>query len=360
MLLDFDPTAITPESLKEQMKTALQASGVAVDMREGSYTDPLLSPAAYQIYKLYAYFPTLLAAAVPSPTSGEFLDSFGAMFGMDRTQGAAASVSLTFSGTAGATIPAGTVATSADGLLRYETDTPAVIGEGGTVTVTATADQVGSKYNLGPGEITRLLVTIAGVSGVTNAQATGGADVESDESYFSRIQTYLSTPVASGNVNHYKQWAREIAGVGYASVQPLWAGAGTVKVIVASEAKGPLDDEIVDEVAEHIEAERPIGADVTVISVEDLDINVSATVTLDESTSAEAVTDQMEAAMGELFLGMEVGGGETIRYNRILALLLSLPGVVDCGSLTVNGDTANITLTTDQVPAVGTVTISEG
>ena len=59
-------------------------------------------------------------------------------------------------------------------------------------------------------------------------------------------------------------------------------------------------------------------------------------------------------------LGLEVGSGETIRYNRILALLLSLPGVVDCGALTLNGDDANITLTAEQVPTVGTVSIEEG
>lgn len=360
MSLDFDPDAQTPEAVKARMKQALQAEGLDVDTREGSYVDMLYAVAAYELYKAYAYFPTLLAAAVPSPESGMFLDSFGGMYGIDRTQGAKATAEVTFTGTAGAEVPVGTIVVSTDGLLRYTTDAAAVVGEAGTVTVSVTADQVGAAYNLGPGEITRLMVTIPGVLSLTNAQAVGGADVESDAAYYERIHRRLSSPVSSGNANQYREWALEVSGVGYAAVQPLWAGNGTVRVIVASPVKGELDDDIVSEVAAHIEDTRPIGATVTVISVDALPINVAATVTLEDGASTTEVSAALEEAMEELFLGLEVGSGETIRYNRILALLLSLPGVVDCGALTLNGDDANITLTAEQVPTVGTVSIEEG
>jgi uncharacterized phage protein gp47/JayE len=359
MSTDFDFTSVTPESLKTEMKASLAAGGVSVDTREGSYTDLLLSTAAYQIYKLYAYFPTLLAAAVPSTASGEFLDSFGAMFGMDRTQGTKATVTVTFSGTDGTAIPQGTVVVS-DGGLQYTTD-EAVTITGGTAAVTATAAEVGDAYNAQAGSVTRMLVVLPGVTGVTNrAAGAGGSDVETDEAYYGRIHTFLATPVASGNANHYKQWAGEVSGVGHVAVLPLWNGAGTVKVIVSDPDKLPLDDTIVEAVAAHIEKERPIGAEVTVVSVEGLSVDISATCTLEDGATADSVAQALSARLEELFAEMELGAGETIRYNRVLATLLALPGVVDYGEMTVNEDTANLTLTTDQVPILGTVTISEG
>ena len=72
--------------------------------------------------------------------------------------------------------------------------------------------------------------------------------------------------MASGNINHYKQWARSVSGVGNAAVLPLWDGNGTVKVVVASEENEPLDEAIVSKVAQYIESVRPIGAEVTVVS----------------------------------------------------------------------------------------------
>jgi uncharacterized phage protein gp47/JayE len=151
-----------------------------------------------------------------------------------------------------------------------------------------------------------------------------------------------------------------VSGVGHVAVLPLWNGAGTVKVIVSDPDKLPLDDTIVEAVAAHIEKERPIGAEVTVVSVEGLSVDISATCTLEDGATADSVAQALSARLEELFAEMELGAGETIRYNRVLATLLALPGVVDYGEMTVNEDTANLTLTTDQVPILGTVTISEG
>ena len=62
------------------------------------------------------------------------------------------------------------------------------------------------------------------------------------------------------------------------------------------------------------------------MSVSALTITVTASVTLEDSASEEVVQLDMEAALGQLFDSLTVGAGETIRYNRVLAILLSLPG----------------------------------
>ena len=55
-----------------------------------------------------------------------------------------------------------------------------------------------------------------------------------------------------------------------------------------------------------------------------------------------------------------MGAEEPVRYNRILAMLLSCTGVVDCTSMTVNGGTVNVPVEAEEVPALGTVSITTG
>lgn len=359
----FDFDSCTPESLKAAAKTRIRedllAEDLEIDLREGSYTDALLSEAAFQVYQAIMLAPDLMAAAVPTEEGGSHIDAFASIFGLVRSAGTRASVTITFTGTDNTVIPEGTWVVADTG-ERYPT-LSAVTISGGTASAEAEAEQVGLSYNVDAGAISRLQSTIAGVNSVTNAApAAGGSDAESDRAFYTRLHTMLSEPVASGNINNYKQWARECSGVGYVAVLPLWDGNGTVKVVLAGEDKLPVGEPIITAVAEHIEAERPIGADVTVVSVSALTITVAASVTLEDSASEEVVQLDMGAALQQLFDSLTVGAGETIRYNRVLAILLSLPGVVDCASMTLNGGKNNVVLTTEQVPQLGTVTITEG
>ena len=70
----------------------------------------------------------------------------------------------------------------------------------------------------------------------------------------------------------------------------------------------------------------------------------------------QELTDQVT----KMFLEMEMGAEEPVRYNRILAMLLNCTGVVDCTSMTVNGGTGNDPVDAEEVPALGTVSITTG
>lgn len=358
--LQFDE--ISPESIKAETKAKISSSlldtGLQVDMREGSYTDILISEAAYQIYKACMLAQDILSAAVPGPDGGIYLDKFAAAYGLTRTAGAKASVVITFSGTNGTIIPSGTWVVSTGG-YRYQTRAPVTI-TAGTAQVIADAEAVGACYNVDAGDICRLQTAVSGVTGVTNAPAVGGVDVESDTSFYTRIRSYLSKPRTSGNVYDYEAWARECAGIGYVKVVPLWDGPGTVKVIVAGDDKLPVAEAVRAAVAAHIEDVRTIGADVTVTSVESVTIDIALTCILDEQTLPEDVETAFLRDVQALLADFDVGAGEVLRYNRILALALSAAGVEDCTALTVNGGTDNIAFSPEQVPKLGTVTLTVG
>ena len=349
---------LTPESIKASMLSDLEAKGVDVSIREGSYANTLVSVAAYQLFKLYQQFPGLLHMVFPDETSGEYIDKNAAQVGMTRTPGEEATVEVTFTGTDGTYIAVETALYAPESGLQFLT-TDGVTISGGVAKVIAVAAEPGADYNLPAGSITAMYVNVAGVSSVTNeAAATGGADVESDADFFARYHLRRTLPITSGNKNHYITWATEVTGVSYANCIPLWNGNGTVKVIIGGANRGPVDETIRQECYDHIEAERPIGATVTVVSVAKREIPLAAAVTLVDGYTTEQVSNQLSAAVSELLANQPFGEIVTIPFSRFLACLLQCPGVADYSSFTVNGGTAAIMLNAEDAPAVGTVTIS--
>lgn len=350
--------ALTPESIKASMLADLNAKGVDVSTREGSYANTLVSVTAYQLFKLYQQFPSLMHMVFPDETSGEFIDKNAAQIGMTRAAGKKATVEVTFTGTDGIFIAADTALYAPESGLQFRTTADTTI-VGGVATALAEAAEVGADYNLPAGSITAMYVNVAGVAHVTNAAAaTGGTDEESDADFYARYHLRRTLPITSGNKNHYITWATEVAGVSYASCVPLWNGNGTVKVIIGGADRGPVDETIRLACYDHIEAERPIGATVTVVSVARREIALAATVTLVAGYSTEDVKNQLTAAVSELLANQPFGETVTVPFSRFLACLLQCPGVADYSAYTVGGGTAAVTLNAEDAAVVGTVTIS--
>ena len=358
--LDFD--AWWAEHYENQTPEALKAAALAalvgtVETREGSYADLLVSPWALQEYKTYQLMPMVRAMAFPDETCGEYIDRRAADFGLTRTPGTRAWVVLRFTSTSpdrGVTVPAGTVVATDDG-LRFATLEEAVVQ--GTADVPAQAAEVGRIYNVDAASLTTMQVNLVGIQSVTNPEpATGGADEESSAAFLARYRAYLQRPISSGNKNHYISWATEVSGVGSAAVVPLWDGPGTVKVIIGGPDKEPVDEDIVAACAAHIEEERPIGAAVTVVSAS----TSAASITLTQGAEAAEVEADLTAALKELLAGLPFGEAGLVRYSRVLGLLLACDGVEEYQSCTLNGGTANVSLTGEETPQVGTVTVTEG
>lgn len=344
--------SITPESIKAAI---LAEAGDSLETREGSFLDSMAGPAAVEIWKVYQAMNAVISIAFPDESAGGYLDLEGAKYGITRKPGTRARCTMTLTGTAGSTIPAGTVFLTLEGLEFALLED--VLLTGGSDTGTAEATEIGSAYNVEGGAITRMVTTMTALSAWTNASATGGTDQESDAALYERIRDFRSRQATSGNAYHYEQWAMEVAGVGGAKIFPLWNGAGTVKVVLVDADMEPASSEIVAAAAAHIEAERPIGATVTVAAAQSLPIHVAAKLTLDGSTTLPEVkavfASELDAYLKTLAFRTSI-----LRYNQVAYLLLSLPGVLDFTSLTLNGGTGNVSIGAEQVPALGEVTLT--
>lgn len=352
---DFD--SLTPESIQDMLRAFIEDE-LGLYTGEGSLLQIILAPGAYVFWEGLQALRAQVPISFVDETSGRFLDKNAAGYGITRKPGTAASVLLTFTGSVGTTIPAGTLCVTQDG-LGFATDEALTLGESGSGTVTATADAVGTAYNVPAGAIISMQQAVSGVTSLTNEEAAaGGTDPETDAALFARLDAYKKTPPTSGNNRHYHQWALAVNGVGAASVIRCWDGPGTVKVIIADMALRPVEEELRAEVAAYIETQRPVTAEVTVESAAGVPVEVSVTVTTDGTVSKPATEQTLTERLAEYLGEIAFTEGAEVVYNRVLAIVMGLPGVTDCSGLTVNGGTANVPLDATQLPMLGTVTVN--
>lgn len=229
------------------------------------------------------------------------------------------------------------------------------VPESGYVELTATCTTAGSIGNVKAGEINRFPVTLPGLTAVENiTDFTGGYDAESDADLLERYLEKVSRPNVSGNKYHYIEWAKEVVGVGEVRVIPLWNGAGTVKVVIVDTDNQPADAELIEKVKTHIDENRPIGADVTVVSATALTVNITVKLTTDETPD---IQQKIEESI-KSYLSIDALKRAYISYAKIGSLILSVPGVEDYTNFKINGGTANITIADGAVPVLGSVVIS--
>lgn len=265
---------------------------------------------------LYGYLDWLSRQVMVDTAEAEHLARHAAIWGIDRAPATYATGLVTLTGTTGAVVPGGTVLRRSDG-AEYTTDADATL-VGGTAAATVSAVTPGAAGNADAGISLSLVTTIAGVqsaAAVDNAGIGGGADTESDASLRERLLARIQRPPQGGARRDYEAWAKEIAGVTRVWVVGAEQGLGTVTVRIATDdaATGPIPDAAtVDAVAAHIDALRPVTADVYVVAP----IAAALDLTIALSPDAASVRAAVEAEIADM-LRRDAAPGATIRVSRI-------------------------------------------
>lgn len=341
---------MTFDEIIEYMLTSVPSE---YDISVGSFFYDLLYPVAEQVYRLQGKISDLDLNAFALTAVGEYLDRKVAEQGIKRKQATFATGTVRIRGDVGATIQKGSKVAADEILLAV--DKTAVIPNNGYIDLPATCVTAGAVGNVGIGDICYFPVTLPKLTEVTNiTEFTGGYDEESDSELLERYLERVSRPNVSGNKYHYIEWAKEVSGVGDASVIPLWNGPGTVKVVIVDSLNQPADDDLITAVSEHIETLRPIGAKVTVVSASELTVNVSVNV-------SNTITDEMTESISDAiknYLSNEALAKGYISYAKIGSIILAVDGVEDYSSLKVNNGTANITIADGAVPVLGSVGVT--
>ena len=134
-------------------------------------------------------------------------------------------------------------------------------------------------------------------------------------------------------------------------VIPLWNGNGTVKVVIVDSDNQPAGEDLIEAVKSHIEEQRPIGAEVTVVSATALTINITVSIIADGS---DGIQDAVEESI-KGYLADEALKKSYVSYAKVGSFILSVAGVEDYSNLKINNGTNNITISDGSVPVLGSV-----
>lgn len=181
----------------------------------------------------YAYLDWIALQSNPYTATGEYLEAWAGLKKIYREAATYAVLSVTWSGTKGTVLPAGTEVTRADG-VTYTTLADGTVGSAGTVTVSVTASDSGTDSNAEVGTQVSLGSAVTGIqsTGAVVEVVTEGTAQELDAALRTRMLKAYQSTARGGSQSDYESWALDATGVTRAWVNPIGAGAGTVVVYV--------------------------------------------------------------------------------------------------------------------------------
>lgn len=374
----IDLSQQTYQNILTQMLDQVPAT---FDKRDTSPVPTALGPAAYALEGFYISLNQVQLAAYIQTATGQALDYLAVIAGLTRYP-ASAAVRL---GIFDMAVPIGSRYSTINGAdsINFQA-TAATTGETeGDYYFQLTAETPGSIGN----EYTGPILPITAIPGLNSAQITDilvpGDDEESDEDFRARIIEALNDRPFGGNVASYRTYIMAIDGVGAVQVYPTWNGGGTVKCSVLGADFLPASPTLVENVQNAVDpppnqglglGTAPIGAQVTIVAPDTLTVNVSATLQLASGYAIGQVQTPIQQAIENYMLSVRQGWATpvnttSVEYQanvyvaRIVAAIVSVPGVINATNVQLNGGTADLILTetgaTQQVPITGTVTLSE-
>ena len=323
-----------------------------LDTREGSVSFNLLAPLTEELAKAYISMGDILNLAFIEDTFDEYLDKRVNEFGIYRKLGEKASGAIKVTGSDGTFIGNSTIVTSNG--LEYIVLNDIVLPNEDILYVEAM--DIGYKYNLPAGSTFELAEPIFGVETLTNETAfENGSDIETDEELRERFKYIIQNPRTSGNINDYKAWALECDGVGRVKVYPLWNGNGTVKIVIIGNDNMPCSDETIQNTYNHIEEKRPIGATVTVITPDLLELNFDIEIKLDSAYSLDDAKEHIQNVLTEYIENLEEY--EDIIYIKALSAVGDLDSINDITNFKINQETTNIDVM-EKIPIISSINIT--
>lgn len=360
-----------------------------VDKREGSIIRDALSPCCYEAAKHILYLADIIEQTYIETANGLWLDgrvieggitrdpaTYAKKLGVFKTQldePCQISIGQSFS-------------TVGDTILNY-TAVQVYANEDGDVVPGSYIMQCNTVGSVGNSYIGRIVPNDY-IEKLASAEITTllypGEEEESDDSLRERFLANLMKTAFGGNIAQYRQWAKEIPGIGGVQVYPVWAGGGTVKLSIIDTDYNSCSSEFCQTILEKFDPENsggetglglgiaPIGHKVTVSTPLPRTINVSGKITLLPGYKLETLMPNIKASLENYLLSLreawensddENNYSVTVYLGRINFAILNVKGVSSAYELKLNETDTDIKLTEtsslQEIPVLGTVSLDE-
>lgn len=364
---------VTARSIEQNMMNSLPAD---LDKTEGGFVWDLTYPTALEKAELIQYYMVILLKIMfPMWAEGEWLDLHARDCGLERRAANAAYGYVHIEGKQGLVIPEGfkvaVPSENGSAAILYHTLSEAVLDENGTTDVAVQADEAGLNGNVDSGTISIMVSPLSGVTRINNdAEITGGAEPETDESLRQRIDDYNAGRGQSlvGCNADYERWAKEVPGVGYAHTIPEYNGPNSVKVVVVDVNGIPANEDICHNVLLHIfgtnrkDPDRlaPIGViDYEVSPPTSREVTYSFYLKIEAGYDVEIIKTAYKHALSEYYAEIAAG---TVTVNPLLyvkaaAILTGIPGVRDFKHFRINGKLENVMFLEDEYPVTSGIEV---
>jgi uncharacterized phage protein gp47/JayE len=327
----------------------------------------------------YGYLDYIARQTTPFTATDEWLSGWAALKKIFRKPATPAQCEqYQFTGASGITIPTGTILNRGDG-YQYKTLTETRIesnGQGNTRLIALLPESTeddsggGAAGNAPSGTVLTLDKSLAGidVEGKALLPITGGANIESEADFRSRmLLAYQGTP-QGGSSDDYKQWALSVPGITRVWVRPRAAGAGTVGIYIMCDDNAqdgfPIGKDGVSSheayavhatgdqlrVADHLYALQPVTALVWVLSPIKSPVNFIIHGLSHAGTEITARID--EAIDNVLFEGGNPDGSGRILLSELQYAIADVPGTA---GFVITSPTDNIALPVGHLPLRGEV-----
>lgn len=328
-----------------------------IDTSEGTFTHDILSPNANEMARIYSMMDYALNQAFLTKAEGKYLTDKAKEFGIER-KGAQKAVGIVrFTGREGTTVYKNSIVSTVSG-LQFETVEQKQIEEGKTyIDIKVESLGYGKEYNISAFAIKSLNTSINGIEKVENLESfVGSNSTESDDELRKRTFQKINYPTASGNANHYREWASEVNGIGAVKVLPTWNGPGSVKLIILDSQRKTANQALIENTSAHIEKNRPIGAVVTVVTAKVINVQI----VVDIRQTGSALMDDIKKLLIERinkYLDNIAFELEKVSYNKIVAILEGLVNegfVSDYRNVRINGLAIgqDLILESDEIPVL--------
>jgi uncharacterized phage protein gp47/JayE len=285
---------------------------------------------------------------------GVYLERHASIVGLSRKVSAAATGLVTFTGTNGALIPAGTVLRAADG-TTFTTDELGTIS-GGVASLAVTSTDGGLAGNLSAGTSLALVSPVAGVNATATVEAgglTGGTDLESDDALRARVLEFYARRPQGSAASDYEQVALLVPGVTRAFAIGGHFGAGSVGItfLVDDHPTSPIPDAgKVAEVQAAIDAFRPVTVtQATVFAPTPVDLDPAITLTPNTAAVQAAVTQSLSD-----LLRAETRPGGTLLLSHVREAISTAAGEEDSEVTELAGSPADdVTVAAGEILLLG-------
>lgn len=344
----------------EQIKVdVLNKISTNINKSEGSFVNDMVSPYCLEIEALYDEFPFLLGTMFLMDADSDELEKRGSEYGVQRKQATFSTGNIYVVNKGNDLDLAANTIVSNQSNLQYVTTEDVILRKDLEIKIPIRSIATGNIYNTPSSTITKFESPIPNIT-LTNKEPTqGGADKEKDSDLLNRILSKIRNPSTGGNIHDFRNWALSVEGVGDAKVYPLWAGNGTVKVVAISSDKRKLDSKILDNVKKYIESIKPIFGDVTVITANEIPIDIEAKIKIDPGYSIDYIKAEYKTLLNE-YITTSVFKRSLVDYYKILSIFYDVVGVSEITEVKVNGDTKSIKINSDSIQVIGNINIVEG